>query len=77
MILPLSYSSISKYPDIYLFDIPSTAILGVIFGYQCDENLAQYIILLKRKFKPLNHLEIYKAIPNLDEYKIDMELLEK
>lgn len=72
MIRLLKVNSHLKFPNIYLFDLPPSAITGVIVGYRCDKNLVEYLYSLKNKVKHLNHLEIYKAIPNLDEYKMEI-----
>ena len=70
MILPLEIANEKRYPDIFLIDIPSDLIIGVIFGFNCSNNLIEYVKELKEE--ELEHLELYKAIPNLDEYKMDI-----
>jgi hypothetical protein len=70
MILPLEMADEKKYQDIYLIDIPSDLILGIIFGFNCSNNLIEYVKELKKN--NFNKLELYKAMPNLEKYRMDI-----
>lgn len=75
MILPLDLATTTKYPDIYLIEIPPELIIGVIFGFDCNPNLIEYVKELKKdKFKDL---KLYRAVPNLEKYKMDIVELDK
>jgi len=39
MILPLSFANTTKFPDIFLIDIPPEIIGGIIFGFRSDPKL--------------------------------------
>jgi hypothetical protein len=73
MIVPLEKKVEVKDPDIYLFEIPSDVILGVIFGYRCEDRLKEYVFNLKLNKYDMTHLSIYEAIPNLNRYIMDIK----
>jgi len=75
MILPLEMANEKRYPDIYLIDIPPELITGIIFGFNCNSKLIDYVKELKSE--ELNHLELFNAIQNLDDYKMDIIKLDE
>ncbi len=72
MILPLDKKIELKYPDIFLFEIPPDIITGIIFGYRCDEKLKSYVLNLRENKSDLQHLELFEAFPNFDNYKMNI-----
>ena len=75
MILPLDLATTKKYPDIFLISFPSDLIVGVIFGFYSSPKLIEHMQDLKKdKF---TNLELYQAVPNLENYKMDIVELDK
>lgn len=70
IILPLSLASSIKFPDIHLINIPPELIIGIIFGFRSNPELVDYVYKLKSQKDIWNHLQLYKTIPLLDEYKM-------
>jgi len=70
MILPLTITSLKKYKDIYLIDIPADLIQGIIFGINCNHDLINYVKRLKHE--KLNHLKLNKTKVDLRKYKMDI-----
>lgn len=72
MILPLTLSNTIKFPDIHLINIPPELIVGIIFGFRTNPELVDYVHKLKSQKEIWKHLQLYKAIPLFDEYKMDV-----
>ena len=63
-------------PNIYLFPLPIDCIKGVIAGCRMTEENKNRLISLLRSHEKYNHIQIYKATEDENEFRININKID-
>lgn len=73
MLLPLELAHNVINQNIFLFNFPPSALVGIIFGFRSNQELKNDIRELLNSNFELNHLELFDAFPETDTYTMRIQ----